>query len=135
MKERIARVLRQHGAKPTGQRMALAEILFARPQHLCADDLLAQALEQGIGVSKATVYNTLNLFVRCGLLREITVDANRLYYDSTTTPHYHVYNVDTGELRDVPRHDIKLSKLPPLPEGTEQAGVEIVVKIRQTEAD
>ena len=131
MNNRIARVLRQNGAKPTAQRMALAEILFSHPQHVCAEDLLDTARETGMRISKATIYNTLNLFVRCGLLREINVDANRRYYDSTITPHHHFYNVDTGELVDIPRGSVRLADLPDLPPGTEPAGVELVVKVRQ----
>ena len=130
MNDRIARVLRQHGAKPTAQRMALAEILFSEPQHVCAEDLLDTARETGMRISKATIYNTLNLFVGFGLLREINVDANRRYYDSTITPHHHFYNVDTGELVDIPRGSVRLADLPDLPPGTEPAGVELVVKVR-----
>ena len=131
MNTRIARVLRQNGAKPTAQRMALAEILFSQPQHVCAEDLLDNARDTGMRVSKATIYNTLNLFVRSGLLREINVDANRRYYDSTITPHHHFYNVDTGELVDIPRGSVRLADLPDWPPGTEPAGVELVVKVRQ----
>ena len=131
MNIRIARVLRQHDAKPTVQRMALAEILFSQPQHVCAEGLLDHARDSGMRVSKATIYNTLKLFVRCGLLREINVDANRRYYDSTITPHHHFYNVDTGELVDIPKGSVRLAELPDLPPGTEPAGVELVVKVRQ----
>ena len=131
MNIRIARVLRQHGAKPTAQRMALAGILFSQPQHVCAEELLDTARDTGMRVSKATIYNTLNLFVECGLLREINVDAHRRYYDSTITPHHHFYNIDTGELVDIPRGSVRLADLPDLPAGTEPAGVELVVKVRQ----
>ena len=131
MNDRIARVLRQHGAKPTAQRMDLAGILFSEPQHVCAEELLDTARDTGMQVSKATIYNTLNLFVECGLLREINVDAHRRYYDSTITPHHHFYNIDTGELVDIPRGSVRLADLPDLPAGTEPAGVELVVKVRQ----
>ncbi len=134
MNSRIARVLRQHGAKPTSQRMALAEILFSHPQHVCAEDLLDRARDDGMTISKATIYNTLNLFVQCGLLREINVDANCRYYDSTITPHHHFFNVDNGELVDIPRSSVRLAELPDLPPGTEPAGVELVVKVRQRRA-
>ena len=93
--------------------------------------MLARALQADIRVSKATVYNTLKLFVSCGLVREITVDANRVYYDSTATPHHHIYNIDTGEIMDVPEHDLALARYPELPPGTKPAGVDIVVKVRR----
>lgn len=134
MNSRIARVLRQHGAKPTSQRMALAEILFSHPQHVCAEELLDRVRDAEMKISKATIYNTLNLFVQCGLLREINVDAHCRYYDSTITPHHHFFNVDTGELVDIPRSSVRLAELPDLPPGTEPAGVELVVKVRQRRA-
>lgn len=123
-------LLREHGATATAQRTALAEILFERPQHVCADDLLTLARERGVRVSKATVYNTLNLFARCGLVREVNVDQTRVYYDSTTRPHHHIYNMDTGELMDVGDGELELATMPELPEGTEAEGVEVLIRVR-----
>ncbi len=126
----IAKILEKHGHKVTSQRVALAEIMFARPQHLCADALLELAREAGVRVSKATVYNTLNLFAECGVVREVNVDGSRIYYDSTTHPHHHLFNMDTGELTDLPEESVRLAELPPLPDDTEAVGVEVVVKVR-----
>ena len=131
----VTEMLRQKGAQPTAQRVALAEILFAKPQHLSAEELLERARRHGVRVSKATVYNTLNLFVDCGLVREVNVDGSRVYYDPTMTPHHHIYNVDTGELTDIPYDAVQLAGLPELPPGTETAGVEVVVKVRRRPAD
>ena len=130
----IAKVLEEHGHKVTSQRVALAEIMFSRPQHLSADGLLELARTAGVRVSKATVYNTLNLFAECGIVREVNVDGSRVYYDSTTHPHHHLYNLDTGELTDLPEESVRLAELPALPENTEAVGVEVVVKIRSSGA-
>lgn len=126
----IRRILEQRGAKVTSQRVALARILFSRPQHLSAEALLDLARKAGVRVSKATVYNTLNLFAECGIVREVNVDGTKIYYDSTITPHHHLYNVDTGELTDLPLEAVSFSDLPELPEGTEAVGVDLIVKIR-----
>jgi Fur family iron response transcriptional regulator len=126
----IARRLARHGAKPTAQRLQLAELLFARPQHVSAEQVLKSARAAGIRVSKATVYNTLNLFVDCGLLRALTVDRDRVYYDSTVAPHHHFYNVDTGEMIDVPESAVTLADLPAAPAGTEADGVEVIIRVR-----
>jgi Fur family iron response transcriptional regulator len=134
MRPDIPTMLREHGAQPTTQRVALAEILFARPQHLSAEELLARARDVGVRVSKATIYNTLNLFVDCGLVREVHVDSSRVYYDPTMTPHHHIFNVDTGELIDIPYDSVRLASVPELPPGTESAGVEVVVKVRSSRA-
>ena len=121
----------KHGILPTPQRVEIASILLERPQHLSADQILERLRSAGSRVSKATVYNTLRLFGECGLVREITVDPTRKYYDSTTHPHHHFYNVDTGSLTDIPADSISISDLPELPEGTEQQGVEVLVRVRE----
>lgn len=128
--ESVARRLSSHGAKPTTQRLKLAEVVFARPQHLSAEQVLQVARTRGIRVSKATVYNTLNLFVECGLLRELVVDRDRVYYDSTVHAHHHFYNVDTGEMIDIPSEAVSFAGVPSAPAGTEQDGVEVIIRVR-----
>lgn len=120
-----------HGIGPTAQRVQIAEVLLARPQHLSADQILASVNRGGGHVSKATVYNTLKLFHQKGMVREIIVDPSRVFYDSTTGGHHHFYNVDSGELSDIKPGDIAFERLPELPPGTETDDVEVIVKIRR----
>lgn len=105
-------------------------LVLEQPCHFSADQLLASVRRAGIAVSKATVYNTLNLFCRRGLIREVAVDPTRLMYDSTTGPHHHFYNTQTGELTDISPSDVRVSKLPPLPRATEAESVEVIIRIR-----
>jgi Fur family transcriptional regulator, iron response regulator len=128
--ETTAARLARHGAKPTTQRLKLAEVVFERPQHLSAEQVLQAARARGIRVSKATVYNTLNLFVECGLLRELVVDRDRVYYDSTVHAHHHFYNVDTGEMIDIPAESVSFFDVPSAPAGTEQDGVDVIIRVR-----
>jgi Fur family iron response transcriptional regulator len=121
-----------HGVLPTAQRMEVANVLLTKPQHLSAEQIIERLREENCTVSKATVYNTLNLFEERGLIKECLVDPERRYYDSTTQPHHHFYNADTGELSDIPMSDIELNGLPSLPEGTELQGTELIVRIRNS---
>ena len=120
----------RHGIKPTPQRLKIAEILLEKPQHLSAEQILDRLRESGGAVSKATVYNTLNLFGERGLVKELSVDPERRYYDSSNVPHHHFYNVDSCELTDIDEREICFSALPRLPEGTESQSVEVLIKIR-----
>ncbi len=122
--------LQRHGVQPTPQRLEVAAVLLDRPQHLSADQILERLRAAGSRVSKATVYNTLKLFGEQGLVRELTVDPDRRYYDSTTHPHHHFYNVGTGELSDIPAGQVRIMNLPPLPAGTEQESVEVLIRVR-----
>ena len=118
------------GILPTPQRVEIADILLERPQHLSAEHILDKLQEMRSAVSKATVYNTLNLFSERGLIREVVVDPVRKFYDSTTRPHHHFYNVDSGELSDIPDDQVFVQDLPELPAGTERESIEVLIKVR-----
>ncbi len=123
-------MLRERGITPTAQRVRVGRVLFSGDQHLTADAVLARLRVSGSRVSKATVYNTLNLFARHGMLRELNVDATRSSFDSNVAPHHHFYVESTGELIDVAPGEVEFAKLPPLPAGTESLGVEVVIRVR-----
>lgn len=129
-KQQVEQQLRANGVKPTRQRMEIGMLLLASPQHLSADQILSKLRAAGSRVSKATVYNTLNLFSRHGLAREVSVDSTRQFFDSTIHPHHHFYNVDTGELTDIEIDELEFSKIPELPPGTEAHDVEVIVRVR-----
>jgi Fur family iron response transcriptional regulator len=128
---RARQILEQHGIRPTSQRLRVAEILLTSPRHLTAEQILATLRESSGHVSKATVYNTLNLFVAEGLAREIHADPERCVYDSTMTPHHHFQNVDTGEMIDIRPEDLAFARLPDLPAGTEIESVDVVIRVRR----
>ena len=128
---RARQILEQRGIRPTSQRLKLAEILLTTPRHLTAEQILATLRQSSGHVSKATVYNTLNLFVEQGLAREIHADPERCVYDSTMAPHHHFQNVDTGEMIDIRPEDLSFDRLPPLPPGTEIESVDVVIRVRR----
>ena len=126
----IEQKLRANGVKPTRQRTEIGGLILTEPQHVSADNILFRLRKKGSKVSKATVYNTLKLFTEHGLTREVSVDATRQFYDSTTHHHHHFYNVDSGELTDIAVNDLKFSQLPELPVGTEAENVEVILRVR-----
>ena len=128
---RARQILEQRGIRPTVQRVKVAEILLTSPRHLTAEQILVALREATGHVSKATVYNTLNLFVEEGLAREIHADPERCVYDSTMAPHHHFQNVDTGEMTDIRPDDLSFARLPPLPPGTEIESVDVVIRVRR----
>ncbi|MCB1845346.1 MAG: transcriptional repressor [Halioglobus sp.] len=129
-RQEIREKLEACGVLPTPQRMEVAEILLDKPQHLAADQIIDVLRQGGCRVSKATVYNTLNLFSERGLVREVNVDTSRRFYDSTTHPHHHFFHVETGELQDIPHDRISIAGLPPLPAGTERESIEVMIRVK-----
>jgi Fur family iron response transcriptional regulator len=129
--EAITELLRTHQITPTSQRVKIAGILFAAPAHFCAEELYARVNQDDADVSKATVYNTLGLFVAKGLVRQVFVEPGRVFYDSNTQPHHHFYDTDRTELTDIDAVGVALNELPPLPAETELDSVDVIVRIRQ----
>ncbi len=130
----ITHRLSSRGISLTRQRRVIADVLFARNQHITADQLFEAVSRAGGRVSKATVYNTLGLFVRKGLVRAIHIDATRTFYDSNTGHHYHFYNVDTGELTDM--HEEVATHLidQDLPQGTVLELMDLVIRVKNKPA-
>ncbi len=129
-KQHVMGLLQGTGIAPTQQRLQIAGLLFARPQHLSAEQILEMVNRDGPVVSKATVYNTLNLFAQKGLVREVIVDPTKVFYDSNTSPHHHLYNVEDGTLSDISAEELNLCGLPKLPDGMIAVGVDVIIRIR-----
>ncbi len=129
-KDDLADLLRLRGISPTHQRIEIAHALYSRSEHLSADQVLAIVNQRHPETSRATVYNTLNLFVGKKLIREVIVDPDRVFYDPNTAPHYHIYNVGTGQLTDIDAQDVRIEGLPELPPGVVTEGMDIIIRVR-----
>ena len=127
----IAARLSAGGIQPTPQRVKVAAMLLAEPQHLTADQILARLRAAGERVSKATVYNTLNLLAEKGVVRQLAADGQRTWFDSNVSPHFHFQDVETGALSDIAPPEVQFERLPPPPPGMEYAGIELFIRLRR----
>ena len=118
------------GIRATAQRLQIAALLLAAPQHLSAEQIAEALQARGVEVSKATVYNTLNLFAARGLIRQLAVDDTRSWFDSNVEPHFHFHDETTGALTDVALPEVQFSRLPAPPEGMEVASLDLVIRLR-----
>lgn len=120
--------------RPTRQRLSLAAVLVGDGQnrHVTAESLFAAVRASDEKVSLATVYNTLRAFCDAGLMREITVDGAKSYFDTNMDDHPHFYWEDTATLSDAPASDLVINRLPEAPEGAEIAKVDVVIRLRKT---
>jgi len=124
------------GLRPTRQRLRLGWLLFGKgDRHVTAERLYEEAKAAHAPISLATVYNTLNQFRSAGLLREITIDGAKTYFDTNLNNHQHFLTEEAHILVDLPQQLIDFSQLPEPPEGMEIARVDVVVRLRRkTEA-
>jgi Fur family transcriptional regulator, iron response regulator len=128
-------MLRESGLRPTRQRIALADILYADGnRHVSAEQLHEEALRARVPVSLATVYNTLHQFTEAGLLREVAVDGSKTYFDTNTSDHHHFFLEDENRVVDIPGEGLSIDNLPEAPEGMEIVRVDVVVRIRPIRA-
>ena len=97
-----AEILRERGIQPSAHRLAIAEFVLATERHPSADQVWDAVRAEFPMVSRATVYNTLNLFVQKGLLRQLTLAEGRSVFDPNVRPHHHFVDEETGEIHDVP---------------------------------
>ncbi len=132
--ERSTEWLASADLRPTRQRMTLASLLIGdgKNRHVTAESLFDAASKAGEKVSLATVYNTLKAFCDAGLMREITVDGSKSYFDTNISDHPHFYWEDNQTLSDAAAEQLEIAKLPEIPEGAEIASVDVVIRLRRT---
>ena len=124
--------IRVAGLKPTRQRLGLGRLLFnGISRHVTADELFCEAVNAGVPVSLATVYNTLRQFVDAGLLREVLAGPGRSYFDTDISHHHHFYHVDENRLEDLPIGVVSVESLPQPPTGSEIERVDVVIRLRR----
>lgn len=127
----VEKRVRDAGLRPTRQRIALANLLFARgDRHLSAEELHEEATLAGVPVSLATVYNCLHQFTEAGMLRILAVEGAKTYFDTNTSDHHHFYVEGENRIFDIAAGPVKVVNLPEPPEGMEIANVDIVVRLR-----
>lgn len=129
-RETVQAWLLRSGINPTSQRLAVAALFYGRCVHLSAEEVFGLLRTADERVSKATVYNTLSLFVERGLVRQVIADPTRVFYDSNTAAHHHFFDTESGRLTDINSSELRVSGVPALPKGTSLEGVDVVIRVR-----
>lgn len=125
----VISMLKHYKISPTRPRIEIAKFLFQQPQHLSAEKILDGISAAGKRVSRATIYNTMGLFSRKGVVREILINRERVFYDTNTSAHQHLYNIDTGELSDVYHTEPGMITNPELPDDLKIIDTDIIFKV------
>lgn len=136
--QKIIDKLRAAGLRPTRQRIGLASMIFGeKDRHLCAEDLYDETQAQNLNVSLATIYNTLRQFTELGLLRVISLEGSRTWFDTNISDHHHFYNDQSNEIIDIaclPENQPRITNLPAAPDGMEISHVDLIIRIRPIQA-
>jgi len=124
-------VLTEHGITPSAHRVAVAQYILHTDEHPSANEVWTRVRERFPHVSRATVYNTLNLFVEKGLLRQFVLTEGRVIFDPKTENHHHLIDEESGKIHDIPWDAIEVSRVPQL-EGFDVREYQVVMRGRKT---
>jgi Fe2+ or Zn2+ uptake regulation protein len=127
MRPTEATILEEHGIKPSAQRVAVAEFVLHTDVHPSADEVWSRVRERFPMVSRATVYNTLNLFVERGLVRQLTLTGGRVVFDPKVERHHHFIDERTGRIYDVPWDALDVSRVDEI-EGFDIESYQVVLR-------
>jgi Fur family iron response transcriptional regulator len=123
-------VLKDHGVNPSAQRVAVAKYVLHTHDHPSADEVWNRVRRRFPQVSRATVYNTLNLFVRKGLLRQFVLTEGRTVFDPNVANHHHFIDEGSGTIHDIPWDAVEVSNVPKL-DGFEVREYQVVMRGRR----
>ncbi len=130
---KIIEKLRQYNLRPTKQRIALGKLLLdGKNRHFTAELVQKEISNKGHDISLATVYNCLNKFVDVGLIKLVETQGEVSIFDTNINYHHHFIDEETGELIDINQNEIKFLKIPKSPEGYNQSGLEVLIKIKKS---
>ncbi len=127
----VVAILRGKGIQPSAQRVAVADYVLLTDEHPSADTVWKRVSAGFPFISRATVYNTLHLFVEKGLLRELHLDPERVVFDSKLSTHHHFIDEATGGIHDIPWDQVQVSNLESL-RGYEIRDYMVVMRGRKT---
>ncbi len=111
VREQVVDLLERHGIQPSAQRVAVGEYVLFTHEHPSADQVWARVKDALPVLSRATVYNTLNLFVEKGLLRALVLAEGKVVFDPKVEPHHHFIDEATGTIHDVPWQALEVRKI------------------------
>jgi Fe2+ or Zn2+ uptake regulation protein len=123
----LVALMRERGIQPTSQRLAVARYVLATDEHPSAEQVFARVKPTLPILSRATVYNTLNLFVKHGLLRELHLAEGNVVFDPNIARHHHFIDDETGRIHDVPWSAVKVKNVEALP-GFEVHDYQVVMR-------
>ena len=130
MKPDETTILRRHGVNPTAHRVAVAKYVLQTDTHPSADEVWTRVRRDFPMVSRATVYNTLNLFVKQGLLRQYILTEGRVVFDPNMADHHHFIDERNGAIFDIPWDALQVSRIEHL-EGFDVGEYQVVMRGRR----
>lgn len=132
--QKTTKLLENKKIRPTLTRLAIGDIFFKSFDHPSAEDMVLKVKKVFPSISRATIYNTLELFAKKGLAKKMAIKAGAAVYDPFVYRHHHFLDKNSGKIYDIPWNSVKLPEKITL-SGFEVEGYYLVMtgkKIRRT---
>ena len=128
--KKALKMLETSPLKVTEQRIAMIKLLFKNgAAHFTAEDIYEEVNKKKIKISLATIYNCLNQFKEFGIIKVIKVSSDKIYFDTNLEEHHHFFCIKSSKLIDVETNEVKISKLPKIPNGKKLKSVDVIISI------
>lgn len=95
-----AEILKSSKIRPSVIRIMIFDFLYANRTHPTVDDIYSMLSKDIPTLSKTTVYNTVKLFVKCGIIKSVTIEGFQTRYDADTAMHGHFLCKNCGNVYD-----------------------------------
>lgn len=100
-KEKILNILKTKKVKPSFQRIEILSYIIEKKNHSSADEIYNHLIKKMPTLSMATIYNTLKIFCKKGLITEILIEEDEVRFDCFNKPHVHFKCKKCGKIYDI----------------------------------
>src|SRR5213082_990990 len=105
---RFQHFLAGQGLKLTTERTSLVREIFSTHYHFEADELLLKMKQKSVKISRATIYRTLELLVKSGMVRRVHLGEDHYHYEHVTGNSHHDHLICTNCGSVIEFHDVRL---------------------------
>jgi Fur family peroxide stress response transcriptional regulator len=109
-------ILKENNISITVQRFKILEMIINSHKHPTAEDIYNKLLKDTEILSFATVYNTLRLFCKVGIIEEVRIEKDRVHYDYIRRPHNHLLCYKCNKIIDI-YEEMVLTDIPEMIDG------------------
>jgi Fur family ferric uptake transcriptional regulator len=100
--------MKEEGLRCTSERINVLQEIYRSDTHLDADEIFVMLRKKGVGISRATVYHTLDLLFRFNIVTKIDLGHKHAHYEKSwgVANHLHIICQKCGKVSEVTSSDL-----------------------------